>query len=204
VLIFSQNCFCSPRRLMGRDSLFMLTAQGPTLPENAELLRRKSAPSRRTHTVLTSSRTIWLLSFPIYQTLSAWNRFSITWRIPCSNSRNRRGHPATNLGGRVSALDGETWIGLSEQWWLLSISQILADLLFSDSSQRMRCCTWVEHSIQENFIPCATQIIEMRHFRIEFSASEFQARHLDLRPSTNDKNIQKNQLSSPVNIYSSS
>jgi hypothetical protein len=35
------------------------------------------------------------------------------------------------------------------------------------------------------------QIIEMRHFRIDFFASEFQARHLDLRPSTNDENIQK-------------
>jgi hypothetical protein len=40
------------------------------------------------------------------QALSAGNHFSITWRIICSNSWNRRAHPATNLGRPVSALDG--------------------------------------------------------------------------------------------------
>jgi hypothetical protein len=33
---------------MGGDSLFMLTTQDRTPPENAELLRRESAPPRRT------------------------------------------------------------------------------------------------------------------------------------------------------------
>jgi hypothetical protein len=37
VLIFSQNLFRSTRRLMGGDSLFMLTTQDPTPPENTEL-----------------------------------------------------------------------------------------------------------------------------------------------------------------------
>jgi hypothetical protein len=34
--IFSQNFFRSASRLMGGDSLFMLTTQGPTPPENTE------------------------------------------------------------------------------------------------------------------------------------------------------------------------
>jgi hypothetical protein len=41
VLIFSQNFFHSARRLMGGDSLFMLTAQGPTPPERPELFAKK-------------------------------------------------------------------------------------------------------------------------------------------------------------------
>jgi hypothetical protein len=53
VLMFLQNFFRSARRLMGEDSLFMLTTQDPTPPENAELLQRKLAPPRRPLTVLT-------------------------------------------------------------------------------------------------------------------------------------------------------
>jgi hypothetical protein len=48
--------------------------------------------------------------------LSTGNRVSIKWRITCSNSWNRRGHPATNLGGRVSSPDGESPMSFSEQW----------------------------------------------------------------------------------------
>jgi hypothetical protein len=40
-------------------------------------------------------------------------------------------------------------------------------------------------------IPALPQIIEMRHFSDWIFASEFQARRLDLRLSSNDENIQK-------------
>jgi hypothetical protein len=41
MLIFPQNFFRSARRLMGVDSLFTLTTQGPTWPEKAELFAKK-------------------------------------------------------------------------------------------------------------------------------------------------------------------
>jgi hypothetical protein len=63
---------------MGGDSLFMLPTQDATRPENTELFAKKigsaSPYTHRTHLIsyhLTSS-------LQIYQTLSAWNRFSIT------------------------------------------------------------------------------------------------------------------------------
>jgi hypothetical protein len=50
LLIFLQNFFRSARRLMGGDSLFILTTQDPTPSENAELLAKKSgSASRYTH-----------------------------------------------------------------------------------------------------------------------------------------------------------
>jgi hypothetical protein len=41
------------RRLMGGDSLFMLTTQGPTPPEMPSFLQRKSTSPPRTLTILT-------------------------------------------------------------------------------------------------------------------------------------------------------
>jgi hypothetical protein len=55
VLIFSQNFFRSARMLMGRDSLFMMTAQDRTPPENTELFAKKidaaSQYAHRTHLI---------------------------------------------------------------------------------------------------------------------------------------------------------
>jgi hypothetical protein len=54
-------------------------------------------------------------------------------------------------------------------------------------------------------IPVFPQIIEMMHVSDWIFASEFQAHHLDLRPGTNDENIQKNnRLSFPGNMCSDS
>jgi hypothetical protein len=50
VLIVSQNVFRSARRLMEAESLFMLTTQDPTSPENAELFpKRIGSTSPYTH-----------------------------------------------------------------------------------------------------------------------------------------------------------
>jgi hypothetical protein len=53
VLIFSQNFFCSARRLMGGNSLFMLTTQDRTPPEKAPVFTKKigsaSPYTHRTH-----------------------------------------------------------------------------------------------------------------------------------------------------------
>jgi hypothetical protein len=55
VLIFSQNFFRSTRSLMGGDSLFMLTTQDSTPPENAEPFAKKigsvSPYTHRTHLI---------------------------------------------------------------------------------------------------------------------------------------------------------
>jgi hypothetical protein len=92
----------------------MLTTQDRTPPENAGIFAKKigcaSPYTHRPH-LISHHPTSFLRT---YQTLSAGNHFSITWRITCSNSWNRRGHPATSLRGRVSALNGETRMGFSE------------------------------------------------------------------------------------------
>jgi hypothetical protein len=50
----------------------------------------------------------------------------------------------------------------------------------------------VFRNIQQTFGPCASPNNRKEVlFGSNFFASEFQARHLDLRPSTNDENIQK-------------
>jgi hypothetical protein len=54
------------------------------------------------------------------------------------------------------------------------------------------------------FVPVLPQAIEMRYFSDWIFASEFQARHLDLRHSTNDEIFRKNSLSSLVDICSNS
>jgi hypothetical protein len=56
MLIFSQNFFHFTGRLMGEDSLFMLTTQDRTMPEIAELLAKKicSASPCTQHTHLIS------------------------------------------------------------------------------------------------------------------------------------------------------
>jgi hypothetical protein len=78
VSIFSQNFFRSAHRLMGGDSLFMLTTQDPTPPENAELFAKKIGPvSPYTHCTHPISHHPASFSLT-YQTLSAGNRFSIT------------------------------------------------------------------------------------------------------------------------------
>jgi hypothetical protein len=47
-------------------------------------------------------------------------------------------------------------------------------------------------NIQQTFNPCATPNKRNdTHFGLDFFASEFQARHLNLRPSTNAENIRK-------------
>jgi hypothetical protein len=77
VLIFSRNFFPFARRLMGGDSLFVLTAQEPTPPENVERFAKKigSASAYTHHTHLISHHPTF--SLRAYQTLSAGNHFSI-------------------------------------------------------------------------------------------------------------------------------
>jgi hypothetical protein len=53
MLIFAQNFFGSARRLMGGNSLFMLTMQDPTPPDNAERFAKKIGSALLYTTVLT-------------------------------------------------------------------------------------------------------------------------------------------------------
>jgi hypothetical protein len=115
MLLFSQSFFRSARKLMGGDSLFMLTTQDPTPPENAELFAKKigsASPSAdRTH-LISSHPTSFSsdISNIICRELLFHHLTNYLQQFMKSS-----GHPATNLGRCVSALDGETRIGFSEQ-----------------------------------------------------------------------------------------
>jgi hypothetical protein len=115
VLILSQNFFRSARRLMAGNSLFMLTTQDLTPPENAELFAQKiSSASSYTHcTHLISHHPT---SFPSDMS-NIVCRESLFHHVKnyLQQFMQLSGHPATNLGRHVSALGGETRMGFSEQ-----------------------------------------------------------------------------------------
>jgi hypothetical protein len=94
----------------------MLTTQDPTLPENAELFAKKIGPAspytNRTH--LTSHHSTFFSS----DISNSICRESLFHHVMNSLQQFMKSsdHPATELGRRVSTLDGETRIGFSEQW----------------------------------------------------------------------------------------
>jgi hypothetical protein len=70
-------------------------------------------------------------------------RCGITWRNLCGAGRDS----ARGFRTLLRPLDRETGMGFSRQWWLLSISERFADLVFLISDQGSRCYTCVEHPI---------------------------------------------------------
>jgi hypothetical protein len=92
----------------------MLTTQDPTPPENAEPFAKKiGSASPYTH------RTHLISHHPIYFSSDRLNivcRESLFHHVKnyLQQFMKSSGHPATNLGGCVSALDGETRMGFPE------------------------------------------------------------------------------------------
>jgi hypothetical protein len=101
---------------MGGSSSFMLTMQGPTLPENAERFAKKtgSASPYTHHTHLISHHPTSFSSD--ITNIVCRESFLHHMENYLQQFMKSSGHPATNLEGRVSALDGETRMDFSGQW----------------------------------------------------------------------------------------
>jgi hypothetical protein len=100
---------------MEGDLLFMMTTQDSTPPENTELLAKKiGSASPYTHRTDLISHHPTSFSSDISNTVC---RLSLFYHVKnyLQQFMKSSGHPATNLGERVSALDGETRTGFSEQ-----------------------------------------------------------------------------------------
>jgi hypothetical protein len=106
----------SAHRLMGGESLFILTTQDSAPPDNAELFAKKiGSPSPYTYRTQLISHHPTSFSSEISDTVY---RKSLSHHVKnyLQQFMKSSGHSATNLGGRASALDGETRMGFSERW----------------------------------------------------------------------------------------
>jgi hypothetical protein len=100
---------------MGGDSLFMLTTQDRTPPEMSNFCEEN-----RLRLAVHPPYSLDLASsdFFLFGISSIVCRESLFHHVKnyFQQFMNPSGHPATNLGRRVSVLDGEARMDFSEQW----------------------------------------------------------------------------------------
>jgi hypothetical protein len=114
VFIFSQNFFRSAHRLMRGDSLFILTTQDLHTARKCQAFcdenrLRPAVHPPYSHDLVPTDFFLFEHIKHCLQGIAFPSREELLAQFMKSS-----GHPATNLGGRVSALDGETRMGFSE------------------------------------------------------------------------------------------
>jgi hypothetical protein len=102
--------------LTGGDQLFILTTQDLIAPENVQLFVKKiGSSSPHTHRTHLISHHLTSFSSDISNIVCRELLFHHV-KSYLQQFMQLSGHPATNLGGRVLALDEETRMDFSEKW----------------------------------------------------------------------------------------